>query len=43
MLVLACRAGDAQACAEWEALGKVSAPPVKQAMAEVVAMVKAAE
>lgn len=43
MLAFACKAGDAQACAEWEALGKTASAPVKQAMKEALALVKSAE
>jgi hypothetical protein len=42
MLAAACKAGSAQACAEWQKLGEMSAGPVKQAMAEAIALAKAA-
>jgi len=42
MLVMACKAGDQQACDEWRRLGELSAPPVKQAMLEAVQLAKSA-
>jgi hypothetical protein len=42
MLVMACKAGNAQACAEWENLGKSAPAPVRQAMQEAVTLAKAA-
>ena len=42
MLAMACKAGNAQACAEWKALGKHSPAPVRQAMHEALELAKAA-
>jgi hypothetical protein len=42
MLALACFAGNAQACAEWAALGAIAPAPIKQAMQEAVSLAKVA-
>jgi len=42
MLVMACRAGNAQACTEWKNLSALAPAPVKQAMSEAVQIAKAA-
>jgi len=43
MLAMACRAGNSQACDEWERLGKAAPAPVRQAMVEGLALAKAAK
>jgi hypothetical protein len=40
MMVAMCRAGDSQACDEWQRLGKSSAPAIRQAMQEALQVVK---